>query len=276
MDSTDITKTLEGIEDAVFTALIYDFYPADRIEGIIRSIETLVSRQENLAACESYFKSRGESDVLYFISNILYNLKTKSQLVLTPDVLKWLGSVWKNFLVRNRTYQDHHPLFTDYRNRLGKYFPGGNLIHKIENVHQVTQDFIVDSEDENTPLRKLERFHKLFSELLSWMKPTYYFMLDYYYEWQSRGNSGENEKLKNSLDTLKGFGRSGYTYGTIVYVTCQSLAILEALYLVLKKRKTSRQIFSMDGKSRLLSTSEIYELYRDKFQEARDELARLK
>ncbi len=276
MDATDITGRLEKIEEAVFTALTYGFYPMEKIEGILQSIDALFSKKESLDACGSYFATRGDSNVLYFISNILYNMKTKSSLALTPDAFKWLGSVWKNFLMRNRKYQEHHQMFLDYKDRLGKYFPGGNLIHKIENVHLVTRDFIVDSEDENTPLRNLERFHKIFSELLSWMKPTYYFMLDYYSEWQSRGNPEERRLETGSLETLKGFGHPGYTYGSIVYVTCQSLALLEALYLVLKKKKTSRQIFSMDGKSRLLSTSEIYELYRDKFQESREELARLK
>ena len=44
----------------------------------------------------------------------------------------------------------------------------------------------------------------------------------------------------------------------------------------MKKKKSSRQIVSFGGKSRLLSTSEVYEIYRDKFLEAREELARLK
>jgi hypothetical protein len=276
MEQASIEKTLEQVADAVYTALIYDYYPLDRIDGIINTINTIVAKPENLAACEDYFRSKGESDVLYFISNILYNLKTKNQLVLTPEVFKWLGSVWKNFLARNRAYQENSSLFADYRNRLSKYFPPGSLVHKIENVHLVTQDFIVESEDENTPLRKLERFHKTFSEIMSWMKPTYYFLLDYYYEWQARSGDSVDAKLSERLESLKEFGYKGYTYGVISFVTCQSLAILEALYLVLKKKKTSRQIVSFDGKSRLLSTSEVYDIYRDKFQEAREELARLK
>ena len=47
--------------------------------------------------------------VLFFLSNILYNLKQRGQLVLTDDVMKWLGSVWKNFLKRNRSYQEMFP-----------------------------------------------------------------------------------------------------------------------------------------------------------------------
>lgn len=276
MEQAGIIKTLEQIEEAVYTALIYDYYPIDRIDGIIQTIDTIVAKPENLASCESYFKSRGDNDVLYFISNILYNLKTKNQLVLTPEVFKWLGSVWRNFLARNKAYQENFSQFQDYRKRLAKYFPPGSLVHKIENVQAVTQDFIVDSEDENTPLRKLERFHKTFSEIMSWMKPTYYFLLDYYYEWHARSGESADAKLSDRLESLKEFGYKGYTYGSISFVTCQSLAILEALYLVLKKKKTSRQIVSFDGKSRLLSTSEVYDIYRDKFQEARDELARLK
>lgn len=276
MESAGITKTLEQIEEAVYAALLYQFYPLDQVESTNRAIDSLISKPENLALCESYFKSRGENNVLYFISNILYNLKTKNQLVLTPEVFKWLGSVWKNFLTRNRTYQESMPVFADYRERLNKYFPGGSLVHKIENVHLVTQDFLVESDDENTPLRKLERFYKTFSEIMSWMKPTYYFMLDYYYEWQARSSDSVDKKLVDSLESFKNFGHQGYTFGVISYVVCQSLAILEAVYLVLKKKKSSRQIVSFNGKSRLLSTSEVYEIYRDKFQEAREELARLK
>jgi hypothetical protein len=196
--------------------------------------------------------------------------------VLSPDVLKWLGSVWKNFLSRNKVYREQYNFFNDQKSKFEKYFGGGGLVHKIENVHVVTQDFIVDSEDENTPLRKLERFYKTFAEVMSWMKPTYYFMLDYYYEWQSRSVERVDENLQKKLETLKNFGYEGYTYGIIANAVCQSLAILEAVYLVLKKKKTSRQIFSIDGKSRLLSISEIYDIYRDKFLEAQTELARLK
>lgn len=275
-DSNHIRNMLVEIESAVFAALLYDFLEPQKIDNAIKTIDELLKDNNSLSQCESYFKSSGEGNVLYFISNILYNLKTKSQLVLTPDVLKWLGSVWKNFLSRNKVYQEQFTFFKDQKSRFEKYFGSGGLVHKIENVHVVTQDFLVESEDENTPMRKLERFYKTFAEIMSWMKPTYYFMLDYYYEWQSRSSSSVNESLQKKLETLKGFGYEGYTYGVITNAVCQSLAILEAMYLVLKKKKTSRQIFSIDGKSRLLSISEIYDIYRDKFLEAQNELARLK
>ncbi len=275
-DKSDIKDMLVEIESAVCAALLYDFLELDKIEKSIKAIDDLLKNGDSLSLCENYFKSSGEGNVLYFISNILYNLKTKSQLVLTPDVLKWLGSVWKNFLTRNKVYQEQFVFFKDQKSKFEKYFGTGGLVHKIDNVHVVTQDFLVEVDDENAPLRKLERFHKAFAEIMSWMKPTYYFMLDYYYEWQSRSSSSMNENLQKKLETLKGFGYEGYTYGIIANAVCQSLAILEAMYLVLKKKKTSRQIFSIDGKSRLLSISEIYDIYRDKFLEAQNELSRLK
>ena len=171
--TSGVNESLDRIGNAVYTALMYEYYPLDRIESVIGEIDSLISKPENLSHCEAYFKSKGDNDVLYFFSNILYNLKTRSNLVLTPDVFKWLGSVWRNFLNRNRVYQENNPMYVDFQGRLEKYFPRGSLVHKIENVHLVTQDFFVDSDDENTPLRKLERFYKSFSEIMSWMKPTY-------------------------------------------------------------------------------------------------------
>ncbi|MCX7679750.1 MAG: hypothetical protein N2316_11105 [Spirochaetes bacterium] len=276
LSENEIRVLFREIENAVFVALIYDFMDKEKIDNAMSAIDLLLKDENSLGICEKYFSSSGEENVLYFISNILYNLKTKTQLVITPEVLKWLGSVWKNFINRNKVYQEQFGFFKDQKARFEKYFGTAGLVHKIENVHMVTQDFLVESNEEDTPLRKLERFYKTFSEIMGWMKPTYYFMLDYYYEWQSRSIESVDERIQKRLSSLKNFGYEGYTYGAIANAVCQSLAILEAVYLILKKKKTSRQIFSIDGKTRLLSISEIYDIYRDKLLEAQNELSRLK
>lgn len=276
LSENEIKTMLHKIEYALFAALTYDIIESEKIDKAINAIEMISKNENSLSICEKYFQSSKEGNVLYFISNILYNLKTKSQLVLSPEVLKWLCSVWKNFINRNKVYQEQFGFFKDQKSKFEKYFGTTGLVHKIENVHMVTQDFLIDSNDENTPLRKLERFYRTFSEIMGWMKPTYYFMIDYYYEWQSRSSESLDQKLQKRLESLKNFGYEGYTYGIIANAVCQALAILEAVYLILKKKKTSRQLFTIDGKTRLLSISEIYDIYRDKLLEAQNELSRLK
>lgn len=273
----DISDELEIIGDAVIIALSYKYYPVKEIDAIIQSIDTLTTQQENVLGIEEHFKSSGSSYVLFFLSNIIYNLKTKSDLHLTPDVVKWLGSVWKNFLRRNKSYQELYPLFNDYRERFKKYYPGeGTSITKIENVHLVKDEFIDDDDPENSKVKNLEKFHQVMAELLSWMKPTYFVLLDYYYERNMKTGVILAEAEEHEKNGLTVFGHENYTYWDICFVTTQALGVLEALYLTLKKKKTSRQIINVDGKSRFLSVSEIYDIYRDKFNQMKEELTKMK
>jgi len=273
----NISDELERIGDAVIVALSYKYYPLNEIDAIIQSIDTLTTEPEHVAKIEEHFKSSGSSYVLFFLSNIIYNLKTKNDLHLTPDVVKWLGSVWKNFLRRNKSYQELYPLFKDYRERFKKYYPGETTsITKIENVHLVKEEFIADDDTENTHVKNLEKFYQVMSELLSWMKPTYFVLLDYYYERNMKTGIIQAEAEEHERNGLIVFGHDEYTYWDICFVTTQAIGVLEALYLTLKKKKTSRQIINVDGKSRFLSVSEIYDIYREKFNQMKEELVKLK
>lgn len=272
-----ISDELERIGDAVIVALSYKYYPLKEIDSIIQSIDTLTTEQENISKIEEHFKSSGSSYVLFFLSNIIYNLKTKNELHLTPDVVKWLGSVWKNFLRRNKSYQELYPLFSGYRESFKKYYPGETTsITKIDNVQIVKEDYIDDDDSENSKLKNLEKFYQVMAELLSWMKPTYYVLLDYYYEVNLKTGVVSAEAGDHEKNGLAVFGHENYSYWDICFVTTQALGVLEALYLTLKKKKTSRQIINVDGKSRFLSVSEIYDIYRDKFNQQKEELVKMK
>jgi hypothetical protein len=108
------------------------------------------------------------------------------------------------------------------------------------------------------------------------MKPTYFVLLDYYYERNMKTGITLSEGEMLEKQGLNAFGSDGYTYIEIASVACQTLGILEALYLILKKRKTSRQIIIIDGKTKFLTISEIYDFYRDRFNMMKEELVRMK
>ena len=120
----NIHKTLEDIGEAVLVSLAYRRFPLDRLDALTRSIDEIMAHPANRKECEKHLRSSGSNYVLFFISNILYNLKQRGQLVLTDDVMKWLASVWKNFLKRNRSYQEMFPRLDEYRIIFRKYYPG--------------------------------------------------------------------------------------------------------------------------------------------------------
>ena len=175
---TNIPRTLEEIGEAVIAALGYKRYPLDRLEEIMKAVDDLTADSASRKQCEDHLKSSGSNYVLFFLSNILYNLKQRGQLVLTDDVMKWLGSVWKNFLKRNKSYQNMFLSFDEHRIKMKKYYPhGGTFISQIENVNLIKEDFALDSDSENSPIRSLERFYQDAWEVLNAMKPSYFLSL---------------------------------------------------------------------------------------------------
>ena len=55
----------------------------------------------------------------------------------------------------------------------------------------------------------------------------------------------------------------------------QALGILEAAYLILKKKKSQRRLIGVDGKQKFLTTPEIYNMYLEKFNTMKKELTNL-
>ena len=196
----NIHRTLEEIGDAVMAALAYKRYPLDHLDRVIFAIDDLMLNPANRKECEKHLKSSGSNYVLFFLSNILYNLKQRGQLVLSEDVMKWLGSVWKNFLKRNKSYQEMFPGIDEYRIKMRKYYPGGGtFVSQIDNVNLVKDDFVLDSDSEDSPIRKLERFYQAALEILNAMKPSYFFLLDYHYE----------KKMSTGMDSERSGGARG-------------------------------------------------------------------
>jgi hypothetical protein len=272
----NIPEALHNIADAVMTALSYKRYPIDKIDSIIGTIETIISDSSCQNECGEHMKSAGGDYLLFFLSNILYNLKRKEELVLTGDVIKWLGSVWKNFLQRNKSYQLYLTIMEEYRTIIGKYYPPGqSAIGRLENVNLVVDDFLSDAESEEGSLRKLEKFFLSASEIMSVMKPTYYFLLDYYYERKINLDMDSPDSVALEAGGLAGFGVENYTYRDIAIVACKALGILEAAYLVLKKKKSSRRLVTMDGKQKFLTAPEIYRMYLERFNEMKKEITAL-
>ncbi|TFH40142.1 MAG: hypothetical protein E4G96_08030 [Chrysiogenales bacterium] len=272
----NIPRALEEIGEAVLASLGYRRYPLDRLDKLTETIEEIVSHPSNRARCEEHLKSSGSNYVLFFLSNILYNLKQRGQLVLTEDVLKWLGSVWKNFLKRNRAYQEMYPRFDEYRIKLRKYYPGaGTFVNQIENVNMIKDDFNLDFDSADSPIRMLERFHNSTQEVLMAMKPSYFFLLDYHYEKKMSTGLDTSEAVAHEAGGLAKFGHMGYTYLDITVLACQSLGILEAAYLILKKKKSQRRLVVVDGKQKFLTTPEIYNMFLEKFNSMKKELTGL-
>mgnify|MGYP001552784700 CR=1 FL=1 len=274
-NTIDIEKALTKIGSAVMKALTYESYPYDELDVVLDLIESIMSKESYLIDCEIHLKSSGSEFVLFYISNILYNLKTKEELKLTPDSLKWLGSVWKNFIIRNKSYQDLFKLVDKYKKQFDSYYPvGGNFVNQIDNAHLVKQDYI-DDDPEGTHLKNLEKFYLITTEVISWMKPTYFFLLDYYYELRIRTGHTNVEGTVLEKNGLIGFGQKLYSYNDLSVMSCQTLGVLEAIYLILKKKSSSRRIFTIDGKQKFLTTPEIYNFYLEKFNAMKKELQNL-
>ncbi len=274
----NIQSALENIGEAVMVSLSYKPYPLDKLDKIINLVEDIRNHPQYLRECEEHLKSSGSNYVLFFLSNIIYNLKRQGELRLTPEVLKWLGSVWINFLRRNRSYQDMFTLFDDYRIKFRKYYPGeGSFVNQINNVNLVKEDFILESEieGEQTPLKNLEKFYQVGSEIIAAMKPTYFFLMDYYYERKMNTGVDYNEAVQLEMGGLSRFGFRHYTYFDIAVLLCQALGILEAVYLLLKKKKSSRRLIMIDGKQKFLTVLEIYAMYLERFSAMKKELTNL-
>lgn len=272
----NIHQTLEEIGDAVMAAIAYKRYPLDHLARVTSAIDDLMMNPSNRKECENHLRSSGSNYVLFFLSNILYNLKQRGQLVLSEEVMKWLGSVWKNFLKRNRAYQEMFPGIDEHRVTMRKYYPaGGTFISQINNVNLVRDDFAVDTDSEESPIRRLERFYAASWEILSAMKPSYFFLLDYHYEKKMATGVDSNEAVVLEAGGLTKFGHLNYTYADIAVLICQCLGILEAAYLILKKKKMQRRLVNVNGKQKFLTTPEIYNLYLDKFNAMKKELTNL-
>ncbi len=275
-EKININATLEEIGKALIKALTYTVYPTERLTYLLSAIDQITASPTYLIDCEIYFRTADQRDLLYYISNILYNLKTQSELQMTPEEMKWLGSVWKNFLERNITYQGIFKPLDESRIKFRSYYQiSGTFINQLENVNLIKEEFIDSATPENTPLTNIETLFQSVSEILSWMKPTYFFMLDYYFE-GGKEPSPVSSDAKSAARSLASFGAPKYTYYDMTIAACQCLGVLEAAYLIMKKKKSSKRIVNIEGKQKFLSTSEIYTYYLNRFGEMKKELAKLK
>jgi len=272
-----VDQALKDIGDVLYLCLKYEPCEPERLDAAISSIDVIINDADYLRQCEYYFKASGSSYILFYFSNIIYNLKTKNDLVLTQDVLKWLSSVWKNFIQRNKNYQVYIHLHDLYSEIFKKYFPGDTaFINRLTNINMVSEQFAANHEERDSELGRLEKFYQVSEEIINVMKPTYYFIFDFFREMKAFTGESSEDADRIEKAGLGGFGSGSYTYKTIVENACKSAAILEAAYLLLKKKKATRQFRIFDGKKKFLTTSEIYDIYADKFNQLKKELAELK
>jgi len=273
----NVDASLKNIGEVLYKCLKYEPCVPSEIESALNDIEIIANNPEYLRQCEFHFKASGNSYILFYFSNIIYNLKTKSDLVLSQDVLKWLASVWKNFIQRNKTYQAYMQLHDKFVPVFLKYFSeDSSFINRLNNINLVSEQYGGHSPESEAELDKLEKFFQVCEEIIGVMKPTFYFLFDFFRE--MKAFTGESPKEAEFIEKrgLAGFGSGIYTYKAIVIDACKACAILEAAYLLLKKKKTSRQFRIFDGKKKFLTTSEIYEIYVDKFNFYKKELGELK
>lgn len=272
-----VDQSLREIGDVLITCLRYEPCDYERLDSAVKLIDEIMNDPGSLSQCEYYFKASGSNYILFFFSNIIYNLKTKNDLLLTQDVLRWLASVWKNFMHRNRTYQGYFSMMLYYSEKLKKYYSEEDeSINKLSNVSQVKNDFLNSKPGEESELDKMEKFFQLSEEISSAMKPTYTFLQDFYRE--VRVCTGELPPEAEEIERkgLPGFGHGIFTYKKIIEYGCKSAGVLEAVFLLMKKKKSSRQFRIFDGKKKFLTTSEIYDLYAEKFSSLNREYGELK
>ncbi len=272
-----VDQALRDIGDVLYLCLKYEPCDPEKLDAAILKIDTIINNGDYLRQCEYYFKASGSIYILFYFSNIIYNLKTKSDLVLTQDVLKWLSGVWKSFIQRNRNYQLFIQLHDRFNEIFQRYFPGDStFINRLSNVNLVSEQFAGNTGEGDSELDRLEKYFQVSEEIIGVMKPTFYFIFDFFREMKIfTGKSSDDEELIEEAG-LAGFGHGIYTYKTIVECACKSAAILEAAYLLLKKKKAVRQFRIFDGKKKFLTTAEIYDIYAEKFNQLKKELGELK
>lgn len=272
----NIPEVLEHIGESLLSSLEYKRYPVEELQKSLDYIDQISNSSEMISDCEKHFKSENSSYVLFYISNTLYNLKTKSQITLNPETMKWLTSVWKNFITRNKKYQEKFILIDEYRKEFEEFFPAGSVfVNQINNVQFIKERYIQVKNSQEL-IKGLEQFHHVVSELKNWMKPTYYFMLDYYYERRLKTGQDNINAVLLEREGLWGFGETGYTYGEISVMNTQALAFLEGIYLILKKTDTGKKIIILDGKQKFLSVPDIYNRYVESLAAAKKEIVSIK
>jgi hypothetical protein len=276
-ENLKVDLALREIGEVLLQCLRYETCSIERLDAALISIDEIMNDPGSLGQCEYYFKATGSSYILFFFSNIIYNLKTKNDLILTQDVLRWLASVWKNFIQRNKTYQNYFRLMDTYSETMKKYYSEEtSFINKLSNVNMVSQQFINGNAEDDSELDRLEKFFQVSEEILNAMKPTFYFLQDFFKEVKISTGVFPGEAEIIEAGGLSGFGHDIYTYKRIVEFSCKSAGILEAVYLLLKKKKPVRQFRIFDGKKRFLTTTEIYDLYVEKFSSLKKEFGELK
>lgn len=276
-ENLKVHQALHEIGDVLLQCLRYETCPMDRLDAALSGIDDIINDPGSLGQCEYYFKATGSSYILFFFSNIIYNLKTKNDLFLTQDVLKWLASVWRNFIQRNKTYQNYFRLMDTYSTMMKKYFAEDtSFINKLSNVNHVNDQFINGKDGDDSELDRLEKFFQISEEIANGMKPTFYFLQDFFKEVKIATGDLPPEAEVIEAGGLSGFGHDIYTYKKIIEYSCKSAGILEAVYLLLKKKKPVRQFRIFDGKKKFLTTSEIYDIYVEKFSSLKKEFGELK
>ena len=277
-DSKEIVDlALKEIGDVIYLCLKYEPCPVERLDSSLAAIDKIINDPDHLRECEYYFKASGSNYILFFFSNIIYNLKTKNDLMLNQDVVKWLASVWRNFVQRNKNYQGYFVLNNQYSTLLGKFYSEeSSFITKINNVTLVNEHFIQGGLGNDSEIDKLEKFFQVTEEIISAMKPSCFFLQDFYKEMKIATGEVPAEAAVIERRGLGGFGAEAYTYKKLVTDACKTLGLLEAIYLLLKKKKSARQFRIFDGKKKFLTTGEIYDIYVEKFKVYKKELIDLK
>ncbi len=277
IEKIEIHEALNEIGEVLLCCLRYEPCSVIRLDKALELIDGIINDPDNLKACEYYFKSSGGNYVLFFFSNIIYNLKTKNDLYLTPDVLIWLASVWRNFIKRNKAYQSFFKLHNNYLQVFKNYFDeDSSFINRLTNINNISEQFLKDNQNDDSELARFEKFYQITEEIVHVMKPTYFFLLDFIKERKIATGSSFEGADDIELAGLANFGHDIFTYKKIIATACKTLAILEGVYLLLKKKKSNRQFRIFDGKKKFVTTAEIYDVYSEKFDIMKKEYMELK
>lgn len=279
MNSRDlkVDRALREIGDVLLVCLRFEICPIERLNAALASIDEIMNDPGSLSQCEYYFKASRGSYILFFFSNIIYNLKTKNDLILDQEVLKWMASVWKNFIKRNKNYQELFPVMDSYMVTIKKYFSDEDsaYIDRLGNVNHISDQFLNSNDSDRYELEQMEKFCQMLEEVSNFMKPTFFFLQDFFREVKiSTGEYPPEAKIIES-NGLPGFGHENYSYKRIVEYACKSAGILEGVYLLLKKKKPARHFRVVDGRKKFMTTSEIYDYYAEKFSSLKNEYGEL-
>lgn len=272
----EVEKIFSTLGDVILRCLKYELCEKEYLDEAFEYVDCIRKDPVAQKLYMEHFDDGGKQSILFYFSNIVYGLKTKSDLDMSEKTFLWLTSVWKNFLERNRSYNEYVDLSKSYDDLFSSLLGyDRTCISKLTHVAEVKNYFIGKGNTVKSHLDDLEKFYIASSEIAAVMKPSYFFFTDLAKEIKIKTDETVEGAIEIEQRGLANFGSEDCNYFTVIGNTCYSTLLLEAVYLFLKTRKNFTSFKVIDGKKKFITTADVYKYYSTKLIEHQREFLKL-